>query len=148
MPSGGTLLPIWNDTKGSPNLAASAKLDKTVSGETDLNKLSLLAALGAALCLSACDKAGVDGKRILAAEAGDWLSYGRTYDEQRFSPLDKVNTDTVKRLGVAWWASFDTDRGQEATPLVADGILYTTTTWSKVFAFDAKTGKQLWKYDP
>ena len=148
MPSGGTLLPIWNDTKGSPNLAASAKLDKTVSGETDLNKLSLLAALGAALCLSACDKAGVDGKRILAAEAGEWLSYGRTYDEQRFSPLDKVNTDTVKRLGVAWWASFDTDRGQEATPLVADGILYTTTTWSKVFAFDAKTGKALWSYDP
>ena len=96
----------------------------------------------------AATQAGVDAKRILAAEAGDWLTYGRTYDEQRFSPLDKVNADTVKRLGVAWWATFDTDRGQEATPLVADGILYTTTTWSKVYAFDAKTGKALWSYDP
>ncbi|HEX7947195.1 MAG TPA: PQQ-binding-like beta-propeller repeat protein, partial [Phenylobacterium sp.] len=106
------------------------------------------AVLCAALAVTACQKGGVDAKRIEAAKAGEWLSYGRTYDEQRFSPLDKVNKETVGRLGVTWWASFDTDRGQEATPLVADGVLYTTTTWSKVFAFDAKTGKQLWTYDP
>ncbi len=106
------------------------------------------AVLCIAMAVTACGKAGVDAKRIEAAAAGDWLTYGRTYDEQRFSPLDQVNKDTVARLGVAWWASFDTDRGQEATPLVSDGILYTTTTWSKVFAFDAKTGKALWSYDP
>ena len=99
------------------------------------------------MSLAACQK-GVDGKRIEGQKPGEWLSYGRTYDEQRFSPLDKVNKDTVSRLGVTWWASFDTDRGQEATPLVHDGILYTTTTWSKLFAYDAKTGKQLWTYDP
>jgi outer membrane protein assembly factor BamB len=49
----------------------------------------------------------------------------------------------VVHLGLAWFAEFDTDRGQEATPLMVDGTLYTTTAWSKVFAFDARTGKQL-----
>jgi quinohemoprotein ethanol dehydrogenase len=78
----------------------------------------------------------------------EWLNYGRDYGEQRFSPLSQVNRETVGKLGVAWWAEFDTDRGQEATPLVHDGILFTTTAWSKVYAFDAKTGKPLWHYDP
>lgn len=110
-------------------------------------RLGLGVALLAALTLGACAKA-VDGTRILAAAPADWLTYGRTYDEQRFSPLNQINADTVGKLGVAWWASFDTDRGQEATPLEADGVLYTTTAWSKVFAFDARTGKPLWSYDP
>ena len=110
--------------------------------------LQWAAVLCIALGVASCGKSGVDAKRIEAAAAGEWLTYGRTYDEQRFSPLDQVNKDTVSRLGVSWSADFDTDRGQEATPLVADGVLYTTTTWSKVFAFDAKTGKQLWAYDP
>jgi PQQ-dependent dehydrogenase (methanol/ethanol family) len=106
------------------------------------------AATCAALSLAACGERGVDAKRIEAADASEWLTYGRTYDEQRFSPLHQINTDTVGRLGVAWWAEFDTDRGQEATPLVADGVLYTTTAWSKVYAFDARTGERLWSYDP
>jgi quinohemoprotein ethanol dehydrogenase len=102
-----------------------------------------------ALSVAACNRGGgVDAKRIEAAASSDWLTYGRTYDEQRFSPLDQVNKDTVSRLGVAWMADYDTDRGQEASPIVADGMLYTTTTWSKVFAYDAKTGKQVWAYDP
>jgi quinohemoprotein ethanol dehydrogenase len=105
------------------------------------------AVLALALALGACQR-GVDGGRIEGAKAGEWLTYGRTYDEQRFSPLKEVNAETVGRLGVVWWAEFDTDRGQEATPLVADGVLYTTTAWSKVFAFDAKTGKPLWSFDP
>ena len=60
----------------------------------------------------------------------------------------QINAANVGQLGLAWYAEFDTDRGQEATPLVVDGVLYTTTAWSKVYAFDAKTGKQLWSYDP
>jgi quinohemoprotein ethanol dehydrogenase len=120
------------------------------SGETPMDRMLRWAAVVAvALSLAACNKGGgVDAKRIEAAKAGEWLTYGRTYDEQRFSPLDKINTGNVGRLGVTWWTSFDTDRGQEATPLVADGVLYTTTNWSKVFAYDAKTGKPLWSYDP
>jgi quinohemoprotein ethanol dehydrogenase len=101
-----------------------------------------------AVCVSACGRSGVDGKRIEAAADGDWLTYGRTYDEQRFSPLTQINRETVPKLGVAWWKQFDTDRGQEATPLVADGVLYTTTAWSKVHAYDAASGKELWAYDP
>ena len=110
-------------------------------------------ALALAVTLAACQKAAspgnVDAKRLEAAAGnGEWLSYGKDYNEQRFSPLDKVNAGNVGQLGLAWYAEFDTDRGQEATPLMVDGVLYTTTAWSKVFAFDAKTGKQLWKYDP
>jgi quinohemoprotein ethanol dehydrogenase len=108
-------------------------------------RLGVLLALG--LALSACQR-GVDARRIEQAKSGEWLTYGRTYDEQRFSPLTQINAQTIGKLGVAWWAEFDTDRGQEATPLIADGVLYTTTAWSKVFAFDAKTGKPLWSFDP
>jgi len=106
------------------------------------------AVIGLALSVAACGRGRVDAKRIEAADGSEWLTYGRTYDEQRFSPLTQIDRQTVGKLGVAWWAEFDTDRGQEATPLVADGVLYTTTAWSKVAAFDARTGKPLWRYDP
>ena len=78
----------------------------------------------------------------------DWLSYGRTWSEQRYSPLDQINKDTVSGLKLAWYADLDTARGQEATPLVIDGKMYFTTAWSKVKAFDAVTGEKLWDYDP
>ena len=76
------------------------------------------------------------------------MVYGRTYSEQRFSPLNKINADNVKNLGLAWYYDLDTDRGQEATPVVVDGVMYITTAWSMVKAFDAKTGKLLWDFDP
>ena len=75
-------------------------------------------------------------------------AYGRTYAEQRFSPLDDINDDNVGQLGLAWAVELDTSRGQEATPLVVDGVMYVTTAWSKVMALDAATGKVLWRYDP
>jgi alcohol dehydrogenase (cytochrome c)/quinohemoprotein ethanol dehydrogenase len=78
----------------------------------------------------------------------DWLTTGRTYDEQRFSPLDRINTGNVKKLGLAWFAAMDTARGQEATPLVIDGRVYVTTAWSKVKAYDGVTGQRLWEFDP
>jgi len=109
-------------------------------------------ALALALTMAACQKpspGNVDARRLTAAAGNaEWLSYGKDYNEQRFSPLDKVTTDNVQRLGLAWYAEFDTDRGQEATPLMVDGVIYTSTAWSKVFAFDARDGKLLWKFDP
>lgn len=97
-------------------------------------------------------QAQVSGERLLAASdpanAGQWMSHGRDYSEQRFSPLTRVSTDNVAQLGLAWHADFDTRRGQESTPLVIDGVLYVTTAWSKLYAFDARTGKELWRYDP
>src|SRR5438132_10050346 len=76
----------------------------------------------------------VDGTALISAadDLQDWLTHGRTYDEQRFSPLDRINAANVKDLGLAWFADLDTARGQEATPLVIDGTVYITTAWSKV----------------
>ncbi|MDY7097216.1 MAG: PQQ-dependent dehydrogenase, methanol/ethanol family [Pseudomonadota bacterium] len=93
---------------------------------------------------------GIDTAALEAAGSDDanWITHGRTYSEQRFSPLDQINAQTVGDLGLAWFADMDTARGQEATPLVMDGKLYVTTAWSKVFAYDAATGKPLWSYDP
>jgi quinohemoprotein ethanol dehydrogenase len=114
-----------------------------------MKKIHFLSAFFLAGIGSAVPSATVDQKRLDEADfSNDWLTYGRTYSEQRFSPLKQINEKTVSGLGLAWWAQFDTNRGQEATPLTADGFLYTTTAWSKVFAFDARTGRQLWKYDP
>src|SRR5690606_36728373 len=81
-------------------------------------------------------------------EPGNWMSTGRDYNEQRFSPLDQINRDTVNQLGLAWYADIDTSRGQEATPIVVDGALYVTTAWSMVKAYDARTGQLLWAFDP
>ena len=108
----------------------------------------------ASLTLAACNPAAkskiVDAARLNAADAdtAEWMTIGRTYSEQRYSPLTAINAESIGKLGLAWSAEFDTDRGQEATPLIVDGVLYTTTAWSKVFAFDARTGKPLWSYDP
>ena len=81
------------------------------------------------------------------SEAG-WPVHGGTTSEQRFSPLAQINKDTIADLKPAWYVEFDTNRGQEATPIVVDGVLYTTTAWSKVYAVDAKTGERVWYYDP
>ncbi|HZD52745.1 MAG TPA: PQQ-dependent dehydrogenase, methanol/ethanol family, partial [Woeseiaceae bacterium] len=99
---------------------------------------------------SAAAVAMVDGARIEAAdsEPGNWLSHGRTYREQRFSPLTQIDADNAARLGLAWYYDLDTNRGQEATPIVVDGIMFVSTAWSKVKALNAATGELLWAYDP
>jgi quinohemoprotein ethanol dehydrogenase len=116
-----------------------------------LNKLANggrnIASAALAVVLAAQVGASPNSNRNASSE-NDWPTHGRTYSEQRFSPLRQIRGATVKRLGLAWWAEFDTNRGQEATPLMVGGILYTTTAWSKVFAFDARTGRALWNYDP
>ena len=109
----------------------------------------------AALALAGCNarqgaSTGVDDAAMAqsAKDGVNWLSYGRTHDEQRFSPLEKVNDTNVGQLGLAWSSDLDTNRGQEATPIEVDGTLYITTAWSKVRAFDAVTGAAKWSYDP
>jgi quinohemoprotein ethanol dehydrogenase len=77
-----------------------------------------------------------------------WPVHGGTTQEQRFSPLTQIDKDTIADLRPAWFVEFDTNRGQEATPIVVDGVLYTTTAWSKVYAVNAKTGERLWYFDP
>lgn len=83
-----------------------------------------------------------------AATPDVWLSYGGTYDEQRHSGLDSVNLENVSELGVAWTYDLATARGVESTPIVIDGVMYVTSSWSVVYALDAITGEELWVYDP
>ena len=82
------------------------------------------------------------------ADPNGWLSHGRTYSEQRYSPLEKVSATTVDRLALAWSYELKSNRGAEATPIVANGIMYVTSAWSIVSAVDARTGAEQWVYDP
>src|SRR5690606_840599 len=111
------------------------------------------AAGGAAPAQSApatSEAANVTDERLLNAEnePGQWMMVGGTYEEQHYSPLDEINRDTIDRLGLAWYADYDTNLSQQGTPLYIDGVIYVSTAWSKVYAYDAKTGEQLWQYDP
>lgn len=110
--------------------------------------LALLPLAGCGTHGSAPVTEGVTDAMIAAAGDSEWLSYGRDYAEQRFSPLTSINDTNVAQLGLAWSADLDTARGQEATPLMHDGVLYTTTAWSMVKAYDARTGALKWSYDP
>ncbi len=79
----------------------------------------------------------------------DWLTYGLSQGETRFSPLNQINAGNVNRLGLAWSYDMGTGGGgQEATPLVWNGTIYGITNWSVVFAVDARTGKERWRWDP
>ena len=123
------------------------------------------ALLGCALlALSACNASKNDsvsgGGSLDAAEKAseallktggsgdDWGAIGFSYDEQRFSPLTDIDDKNVGELGIAWTADLEDARGQEATPVVVDGVMYVSHAWSKVSAWDAATGKPLWKFDP
>ena len=96
------------------------------------------------------DRAWIDEARInnAAEEPENWLAYGRTYEEQRFSPLEQIDEATVSRLGLAWIYDMQTTRGLEATPIVVDGLMFLSSAWSKVYAFDAATGTLVWSFDP
>ncbi|GAB3275435.1 PQQ-dependent dehydrogenase, methanol/ethanol family [Parahaliea aestuarii] len=127
--------------------------DASILRSTRLARVSLTGLLlGASLSLGASAASGpaVNAARIEAAdsEPQNWLTHGRTYSEQRFSPLDSVNDGNVARLGLDWYFDLPDPRGIEATPIVVDGVMYVTGAWSKIFALDASNGKLLWSYDP
>jgi quinohemoprotein ethanol dehydrogenase len=92
----------------------------------------------------------VDGASIKAntATSNDWPTIGLDYAETRFSKLHQITSDNVKGLGLVWSSSLDSSRGVEATPVVVDGIMYQTASWSVVYAIDARTGRKIWTYDP
>jgi len=113
-----------------------------------------LAVLALASGLAAADEparpANVDDTRLqnASSEPQNWLIYGGTWSEQHYSPLQSIDATNISRLKPAWSFDFDTYRGQESTPVIVDGVMYVTSAWSKVFALDAKTGRELWSYDP
>jgi PQQ-dependent dehydrogenase (methanol/ethanol family) len=130
-------------------------------GEVRMRILSFMTAVAAASLLvaglptQAQDASGqaaaVTSERLLNADAepGQWMSYGRDYFEQRYSPLDQVTPANVSQLGLAWYVPME-GRGvhQESSPLYIDGVIYVTMAWSRVRAVDARTGEILWDYDP
>ncbi|HXS26219.1 MAG TPA: PQQ-dependent dehydrogenase, methanol/ethanol family [Steroidobacteraceae bacterium] len=123
-------------------------------GEAPSTSGSVSATAGGTSASGAGDQdapAAVDAHRLetAASDAADWMSYGRTYDEQRFSPLEQINSGNASQLKLAWHYDLPVDRrAQESTPLVIDGVMYVTGSWSTVFALDPASGKLLWSYDP
>ena len=111
----------------------------------------ILLAVAVLLCSCSANKPRVVDDAALQnadQDQGNWLMYGRTYDDHRYSTLNQINEQNAGKLGVAWSFELGSTRGLEATPLVEDGVMYTTGTWSVVFAIDAKTGMVKWTYDP
>ena len=98
----------------------------------------------------AADTTPSSAARIAAfpRDGREWPANGGGYAEQRFSPLKEITTENVSRLGLAWAGDLDSHRGIEATPIVVDGVMYVSSTWSRVMAFDARTGEKLWTFDP
>lgn len=108
--------------------------------------------LGLAPMVRAAERIPADVTQQRMAHAnhypGDWMSYGRTWSEQRFSPLKQINAHNVSHLGLAWYANLNTYRGVEGTPLEIDGVLYNVSAWDIVTAYNAVNGKVLWTYNP
>ncbi|HEY2249366.1 MAG TPA: PQQ-dependent dehydrogenase, methanol/ethanol family, partial [Bradyrhizobium sp.] len=94
---------------------------------------------------SAVDGAFIKGN---TASSNDWPTIGLDYAETRFSKLQQITSDNVKSLGLVWSYNLESSRGVEATPVVVDGIMYQTASWSVVHAIDARTGKKIWTFDP
>ena len=94
--------------------------------------------------------ADVTAKRLSHAERepGQWMAYGGTYSEQRFSDLNQINTGNVKQLGLKWFADYETNQDQHGSPLYIDGVIYVSTARNVLYAFDARNGQMLWKYNP
>jgi len=92
----------------------------------------------------------VDGERMRVEETTgeNWLSYGRTYSEQRFSPLTQINDHNVHKLGLAWSADIVSPDGLASTPIVVDGVIYLSGELGLVTALDAESGKEIWGYRP
>ena len=112
-------------------------------------KLKILTPFIAALAVlaSAVTLATPVNQQAIGDPGSEWLSHGRDYQEQRFSPLTDIDTSNVSELDLVWAFEFSTARGMEATPLIHDGVIYISTGWSHVHALDARSGEELWHFD-
>jgi quinohemoprotein ethanol dehydrogenase len=116
-----------------------------------LERWTLLVCFACAQSLAHAQSAGaVDDTRLarVDAEPGQWLVAGRNREGSYYSPLKRIDDTNVGRLGLAWEFKTGTFRGLEATPIVIDGVMYTSGNWGIVYALDAVTGRRLWGFDP
>ena len=116
--------------------------------------LSVLTSVAAAQSLTpeaiSAAVAGVNAEAIIQNRetTRNWLTHGLDFQETRHSKLDAIDATNVGELGLAWATSLESRRGVEATPIVVDGVMYVTASWSVVHALDARTGEEIWRYDP
>jgi glucose dehydrogenase len=114
-----------------------------------IGALAIAASIAAAQQSATSRRVDDDLLRRAPLAGDEWLTYGLSQAETRYSPLADINTSNVGRLGLAWSYELGPGGGgQEATPLVSNGTLFGITNWSVVFAVDARTGKQRWRWDP
>src|SRR5664279_3860617 len=129
--------------------SARVTFGKSGSGFSgDLMKLCFGVSLYACCSMALCMTLFIDGCKkssptIKTAPGADWTTYGRTHDEQRFSPLNQINEQNIGQLGLLWDRELGTTRGLEATPLVSNGVIYTTGEWSVAYALDVRSGEIL-----
>ncbi len=123
--------------------------------QTMNTKLIILLPFFAIVCFAHCadpseTSTEVSEERLINADANpaEWLTNGRNYKEDRHSPLDQINISNIDSLGLAWSIDLGTKRGLEATPILANGIMYFSGTWSTVYAVDVRKGEIIWTFDP
>ncbi|HLY54988.1 MAG TPA: PQQ-dependent dehydrogenase, methanol/ethanol family [Stellaceae bacterium] len=138
---------------GKPEAPERPHLTPTLSppmGRRGSFRRAAVAAVLLGLSTSALADGDVTAARLAAAdkEPQNWLTGGRDGRQDYYSPLRQIDEQTVSRLGYAWSYDLGTHRGQEATPIVVDGVMYTSGYLGFVYAVDAATGKEKWRYDP
>ena len=87
-------------------------------------------------------------QRAAVDEPGQWLAYGQTFEEQRFSTLTQINRETITDLGLAWMKPIGERHRMQGTPLIIDGVMYISDPWNVTYALEAATGEEIWKFDP
>src|SRR5690606_37006074 len=119
---------------------------RVAQGETmkHLFRSAALALLAAGSAFAGVDNAALSDD----ADGRDWPAWGRSFSEQRYSPLEQINTNTVGKLGLAWALDFDDVWNVSSQPLAIDGVIYAAVGYSRVYAIDAGSGAVLWQYDP
>jgi len=119
---------------GGEQAATTASADQPAAAATETS------------AANSADVAQVDTARIESAarQPEQWMTYSGGYEEQRHSGLTTINRDTLSDLGVGWTYEMRKTRGVEATPVVVDGVMYVSGSWSVVYALDATTGAELW----
>jgi quinohemoprotein ethanol dehydrogenase len=146
--------PEANDTSvRDPAGAARDRLDSQTHQDQRMNsrtnKLTALVVAAALTAATSASGAGVDNKMLSnEADGTNWASYGRTFSENHYSPLNEINDGNVSRLGLAWYYDVPPMASVFSAPLAVNGVLYFATGYSVIHAMDAQTGKLLWQYDP
>ena len=125
-------------------LAASARSSEPSVNKEDISDQAVVAPT------PFIEKSLANQNQMVKANANldQWPTPGGDFGENRFSPLTQINDSNATKLGFAWEYDTKTKRGLEATPVVVDGVMYTSGTWGKVYAVDAKTGAEIWLFDP